>query len=284
MHKKRMLVTGGFGFIGGHLVELLLKQGCFVHVVDDLSNNPVPLKVLLDELGNPKELTYSITTIEEFFKKAWYLEVDGIFHLASPVGPAGVLKHAGKMVKQIVNDTYRVMDLAMYYGVRLVDVSTSEIYGGGVNGFCTEACDRIISHKTSVRLEYSVAKLAAETALINTSRVAKLDACIVRPFNVTGKRQSSKGGFVLPRFIEQALDGSDLTVFGDGTQIRAFTNVTEIVEGLDRVMDMGRSGEAYNLGNPRNKISILGLANEVIDLVGNKNRIAFVDPKTIHGP
>jgi len=133
-----------------------------------------------------------------------------------------------------------------------------------------------------VRLEYAIAKLAAETAIINTCKVTDLKASIVRPFNVAGPRQSGAGGFVLPRFIEQAMNNDSLTVFGNGKQMRAFTHVVDIVDGLVRVMERGQNGQAYNLGNPVNKTSIIDLACQVVDIIGNGD-VTFVDPKTIFG-
>jgi len=284
---KNILVTGGFGFIGGHLIERLVADpDNHVHVVDDLSSNPIPYEQLLDELGYPDNLTYSIATIIQFFEHG-HFAVDRIYseiyHLASPVGPAGVLKYAGDMVRMVVNDVYLLIELALRDGAKLVDVSTSEVYGGGQGGFCGEYMDKIIPAETTVRLEYAIAKLAAETAIINTCKVTDLKASIVRPFNVAGPRQSGAGGFVLPRFIDQAIRGDALTVFGDGLQVRAFTHVVDIVDGLVRVMAHGKTGEAYNLGNLINKVKVIDLAGYVNAIVGNDAGVVHVDPKTIFG-
>jgi UDP-glucose 4-epimerase len=282
---KNILVTGGFGFIGGHLIGRLSQDpNNRIHVVDNLSTNPIPVPVLLDELRHPPNLTYDIMTVEEYVSRNKSARFDQIYHLASPVGPAGVLRHAGKMIKSIVDDTYRMMELAIASDGKLVDVSTSEIYGGGREGYCSEDFSKIVPAYTTVRLEYAIGKLAGETAIINTCKVTSLQASIVRPFNIAGPRQSGKGGFVLPRFIALAMGGKPLTVFGDGTQIRAFTFVEDIVDGILRVMETGGRGEAYNLGNPHNKTSILGLAKCVQRLVNPKSDIVFVDPKKIYGP
>ena len=283
--KNRILVTGGFGFLGSHVVERLVSDpGRHVHVVDDLSTSPLDHRRYLCEVGDPPNLTYSICTVDSFCRSAEEQDFQEIYHLASVVGPAGVLPHAGRIVQMVVNDTYRLIELALECQAKFLDVSTSEVYGGGQNGFCTEDYPKIVPAKTTVRLEYAVAKLAAETAIVNTCAVSPLKACIVRPFNIAGPRQSGKGGFVLPRFIGQCLRDEPVTVFGCGQQVRAFTHVKDIADGLIRVMEQGESGEAYNLGNPENRITILELARRVIELTGSESEVVFVDPKTIYGP
>jgi UDP-glucose 4-epimerase len=281
---RSILVTGGFGFIGSHLVERLLADpGARVHVVDNLVSSPIDVPTYVQELAGADRLTYDLCALHEY-RPAPGRRFDQIYHLAAVVGPVGVLPHAGKMAGMMVNDTARIVDLALASGARVVDVSTSEVYGGGRDGYCSERDFKVIQPKVTVRLEYAVGKLAAEIALINTTRVTALQACVVRPFNVAGPRQSGKGGFVLPRFIDQALRGDPITVYGDGSMIRAFTHVGDIADGLIATMARGVSGEAYNLGNPANKTSILDLARRVADRIGGPSKIEFVDPKTLFGP
>lgn len=282
---KDIIVTGGFGFLGSHLIDLLLaERDNHVHVVDNLSTSPLPLENLLDEFDEPDRLTYSVADVAAFCQSWDGERCDEIYHLASVVGPAGVLPHAGRIAASIVNDTMAIANLALRYGAKLVDVSTSEVYGGGQNGFCSETMSKIVPPKSSARLEYALGKLAGETALLNLCETQGLEARIVRPFNVTGPRQSGRGGFVLPRFIGQALANADITVFGDGRQIRAFTHVKDMVAGIVCAMRNGKKGEVYNLGNPANRCAILELAEEVKKLSGAASRIVFVDPQTIYGP
>lgn len=281
----RILVTGGFGFIGSHLLQLLLTDASnSVHVVDDLSTSPLPLEVVLNEVGASPKLSYDICPLSAYLRRADGEPFDQVFHLASPVGPAGVLRHAGRMIEEIVSDCYGLMRLAQASRARLLDVSTSEVYGGGQEGFCSEGAPKVVPARTTVRLEYAVGKLAAETAIINTCATGELDAVIVRPFNVAGPRQSPGGGFVLPRFIRQAHFGNPLTVFGDGTALRAFTHVRDVAVGLVQTMNRGHRGEAYNIGNAENKISVLELAEKVLKVVPSESSLTFVDPKKIYGP
>ncbi len=284
MIEKHILVTGGFGFLGSHLVERLLADAeARVHVVDNLSTSPLDHEAYVRRVENPR-LTYDIASIEDFHTRGAFRSFAEIFHLASPVGPVGVLGHAGKIAKSITDDTYRVIDIANLTGARLCDVSTSEIYGGGRDGYCSENDSKIITPKISARLEYAVAKLACEIALVNTCKVTDLFAVIIRPFNIAGPRQSGRGGFVLPRFIKQCLAGEPLTVYGDGSMIRAFTHVIDVAEGLVRALRHGRRGEAYNIGNPHNKISIRDLAERTVRISASESRIEYVDPKALFGP
>lgn len=286
MVERNVLITGGFGFVGSHLVERLLKEERNrVHVVDNLISSPIDLGSFLRRLGEPPQLTYDLMSIEDYCKNGRPRpHFDEIYHLASIVGPVGVLEYAGRIVKQITEDTYRIVDVARTDRARLCDVSTSEVYGGGRDGYCAEGDSKIIPPVVSVRLEYAVAKLACEVALINTARVSDLFAVIVRPFNIAGPRQSPKGGFVLPRFIGQALSGAPLTVYGTGKSIRAFTHVADVADGIVRALRNGSRGEVYNIGNPANKVRILELAERVIRISDTRSRTEFVDPKAIFGP
>ena len=280
---KRALVTGGFGFLGSHLVEeLLAEPDVQVHVVDNLSSSRLHLDTFLDDLGRPDNLTYDITTVQEFCRTMTD-RFDVVFHLASHVGPAGVLAYAGRIATDILEDAKALIDVCIRDGSRLVDVSSSEVYGGGKEGFCSETYPKIIAGPPTARLEYAVGKLAGEVVIQNSSRALGLDGCIVRPFNIAGPRQAPDGGFVLPRFIGQALKGEPLTVFGDGLQIRAFTHVKDIAQGLAVAAERGERGEVYNLGNPLNKTTILDLANQVIAVTGSSSEVEFVDPVDLFG-
>lgn len=280
------LVTGGFGFLGSHLVERLLNDPqTRVHVVDNLVTSPIDVDAFVKNLKAGDRFTYDKCSVEQYVGKARTgAKFDEIYHLASVVGPVGVLQHAGKIAKSIIDDTYRVVDLAKHDQARLCDVSTSEVYGGGRDGYCSESDAKIITPKVSVRLEYAVAKLASEVALVNMSRSQGLHCAIIRPFNIAGPRQAPKGGFVLPRFIRQAIAGEPLTVYGDGKMIRAFTHVKDVVEGIVLATRRGAPGEIYNVGNPANKISIKELAERIVKAAGSKSAIDFVDPKQLFGP
>lgn len=288
---RKILVTGGFGFIGTTLVERLLASDddVHVHIVDDLSSSPISIHDYLDRLDHSNICSFDIDTVENYFQNlplsAKEHPFDEIYHLASPVGPASVIKQGGTMVKNVVRDIYLIIDYCRAYGTRLLDVSTSEVYGGGdKDGLCSENTPKIFQPNTNMRMEYAIAKLAAETALINTCKVnPELFAVIIRPFNVAGQRQSTSGGFVVPRFVQQACNGIPYTIFDDGKAIRSFTHVRDIADGMIRAMELGESGTAYNLGNPANKTTITELALLVNKVLGVDNKLSYVDPKVIYG-
>lgn len=283
---KKVLVTGGFGFIGSELVSQLINKHKYeVVVVDNMSSSKLDIDDYLDQIQYKDKLIYHLISVAEFFERGFVdnYTFEEIYHLASPVGPAGVLKHAGNMIRQVVNDTYLIADYCIMNSCLLVDVSTSEIYGGGQSGYCPENTNKIVPANTTVRLEYAIAKLAMETALINQTKSKGLLCVIVRPFNVAGPRQSPEGGFVLPRFIIQAHLNKDITIFGTGEALRAFTHVEDMANGIVLAAKNGRSGEAYNIGNPSNRTTILSLAEKVKSVLKSDSELTFVDPKTIYG-
>lgn len=278
---RRTLVTGGFGFLGSSLVEGLLADGAHVHVVDDLSSNAVSPQEFSGNLpqSERERLTWHIGSFCEVLDQSF----GAIYHLASPVGPIGVLRHAGKIVPSIVFGADAVCMCAVRNAIRLTFVSTSEVYGGGRQGLCLEEDPKTTSAVVSARLEYAVGKLAAEVMIENRVRVDGLDAVVIRPFNIAGPRQLMRGGFVLPRFVQQALAGDNLTVYGTGVAVRAFTHVNDVAVGLVLACKLGKSGSIYNIGNASNKVSIYDLAKRVIELTGSRSHIEHVDPKKLHG-
>ena len=187
------------------------------------------------------------------------------------------------MIRDVVRDTYYLIDYCIENDIKLLDVSTSEIYGGGQEGYCPESTPKIVPAETTVRLEYAIAKLAIETAIINSCRTKMLKATIIRPFNVAGPRQSPEGGFVVPRFLQQAYNNKPITVFNDGSAIRAFTHVEDMANGIILGMSKGKNGEAYNIGNPSNKTTILELAQTVKIVLNSNSEIVHVNPKDIYG-
>lgn len=280
---RNYLVTGGLGFIGSHLVsELLQDPEAHVTVVDNLMNSVFPTDQLIEEIssGKPGKLDVQIKTVAEYEASHGF---ERIFHLASVVGPAAVLNYSGYITESIVRDSFKVIRLAQQHDAQLVNISTSEVYGGGDRGFCQEETPRVFRGPASARQEYAAGKAACEVSIANLCSMGKLKAVTIRPFNVSGVRQLGQGGFVLPRFIGQAMQDLPLTVFGDGVQVRAFTDVRDIVSGILAASEKGANGKIYNVGNPSNRITIRELATLVTKVTGSQSEIRLIDPKVLYG-
>lgn len=265
---SNVTITGGFGFIGSHLTEICLEAGHRVTVIDDCRTSVVREMKGVNHIQGP--LPHYTTAGNDS---------DVIFHLASPVGPVGVLDHAGYIVREVIELADDVALAAWQDEAPLIYVSTSELYGDQPQPV-NESRPRIFQAGSSARMEYAVAKLAAETMLLNRNDI---DVRVVRPFNVAGPRQKEDGGFVLPRFMRQAATGSALTVYGDGQQRRAFTHVREIALGIYNTWRYGQAQHVYNLGNPDNEMTIMRLAETVIELTGSTSQIELTDPAELWG-
>jgi len=215
-------------------------------------------------------------------------KVDLVLHLASPVGPVGVLKHSGNMARIILDDIYWAINTAKYNNCPLVFISTSEIYGHrDEKSYLEEESDKVLHGEFTVRNEYAIAKLLSEIVLTNQAKIdPNFRYQIIRPFNVTGKYQLPDGGFVLPRFVNQALSGEDITVYYDGLQLRAFTWVKDIVDGiyLTSIADDNDWNEEWNIGNEKNERTILYLAERVKQITNTESKIVNIDPIELHGP
>lgn len=274
---KRILVTGGLGFIGSHLIKEINKQDCVIDVIDNMSNNCLsPNEVNLSKIRK----IYTCSVAEFKFDN----EYDQIYHLASPVGPAGVLNYAGVMGKMIIDDALKIAEYAAKHHSHVIFVSTSEIYGKDPgNEAQNEEINKIVPAKITVRLEYGVGKMLMEICVTNYAKYHPFVFNFIRPFNIIGVGQSAKAGFVVPRFVWQALHDEKITVFGDGKQLRTFTHVHDIVDAMIKIMESDISGEAFNVGNPENKRSILEVAQAVKRMTCSKSEIVCVDPKTIYG-
>ena len=275
---KKILISGGAGFLGTYSIEKYLEEGYDITVIDNFSTAVVK---------NNDPILDNVTLIEDDILNVKWTELgkyDLVLHLASPVGPAGILKHSGKMAKYILDDIYWAIEGAKHNNCPLIFISTSEVYGYREKAvLLKEEGDKLLVGDFKVRNEYSIAKLLAEIVLSNTAKVSDLQYQIIRPFNISGARQLPDAGFVLPTFVTQSLDESDITVFNGGKQIRAFTHVTDIVNGI-YLTSQSDFNEIWNVGEPANQCTILEMAEIVKEKTQTKSDITFVDPKTIHGP
>lgn len=279
---KNVLVTGGLGFIGSHVAEAFAAHQHEVTVIDNCQSNAVT-EAIWEKNGFIEVFPVSV---QEFLDAKEPPVFDIVCHLAAPVGPVGVLAYAGDMTRAIVDDTVGLRDYCIQVGALFVNVSTSEVYGHA--GDLAENAEKVFPGEYQVRTEYGAAKMAAEIAVANKARVdERLTYHTIRPFNVAGARQQPEGGFVLPRFINQALKNEPITVYGDGTQRRGFTDARDVAEGIYRIaMNKDYINETWNIGNPDNIMPIVELAGLVAHFVlGNKKgwHIDTVDPAVLHG-
>ena len=275
---QKILITGGLGFLGSFSIEKYKREGWAVTVIDNLSTNVIDPK---DKICNDVNVI-----IKNVLDCKWdeLGKFDSILHLASPVGPVGILKHSGQMANYVLKDVYWAIIGAKKCDCPLIFVSTSEIYGYRETAILLkENDDKLLVGDFSVRNEYSIGKLLCEIVLSNTAKVGDLNYQIIRPFNISGARQLKTGGFVLPTFVTQALAGTDITVFNGGQQVRAFTHVTDIVDGMYMVSVAEKLNQIWNIGNSNNISTIINMAEKVKEFTDSKSEIKFIDPKTIHG-
>jgi UDP-glucose 4-epimerase len=277
---KNILITGGMGFIGKFLVRKLLSERDYdLTIVDNLSSSKVDEQIA----ANPR-----VTFVNESFEN-WTppdsAQFHQIYHLTSPVGPLGVLKYKGRIGEMILGQLYHAAEFAMKMDAKLLEISTSEVYGQHPDNEQEgqrEDIDKIVPSNLTVRLEYGVAKLLCEIVLKNLSRDNKLDYICIRPFNIVGPKQNGDLGFIIPRFLKQAASGNPLTVYGDGSQKRTFTHVQDFVDAIFLTMESDRTGEIYNVGNPDNVTTVLNLAEKIKAVTKTSSEISFVDPVAMY--
>ena len=264
---KRILVTGGAGFIGSHLCEKLLNEGNEVICLDNFFTGSKSNIIHL--LQNPyfELIRHDITS-------PFYIEADEIYNLACPASPIHYQYNPIKTIKTSVMGAINMLGLAKRIKARVLQASTSEVYGdpivhpqpeeywGNVNPIGLRSC-------------YDEGKRCAETLFMDYYNQNKVRIKIIRIFNTYGPRMLPNDGRVVSNFIVQALKGSDLTIYGDGSQTRSFQYVDDLTDGMVRMMNTPDNFTGpVNLGNP-NEFSMLELAKEIIDITGSKSKLIF---------
>jgi UDP-glucose 4-epimerase len=259
---SRYLVTGGAGFIGSHLAELLLNRGHEVVVLDDLSTGRLDNLRHLE--GNPRFDYVIDTVINEPLPQNIVNDVDAVFHLAAGVGVMSVIQSPVHTIEATVYTTELVLNCAWSSGGKKVLItSSSEVYGKGTKVPFKEDDDMLFGPTTRSRWSYGCSKAMDEFLALAYHKEMKLPVVIARLFNTAGPRQLGDYGMVLPRFVKQALSGGPVTVFGDGEQTRCFIHVSDVVDALYRLMNCPAAvGRVINLGSDE-EISINQLAQRV---------------------
>lgn len=283
MSQTRYLVTGGAGFIGGHLTEALLERGDRVVVLDDLSTGRRSNLRAVEDRAGFRFVRGSV--LDGLVVDELAHDCDVIVHLAAAVGVELIVEQPLRSFTTNIRGTETVLDAARRYGCRVLVASSSEIYGKNAAGPVRETDDRLIGATSVARWGYSTAKAVDEVLALAYHRERGLPAIVARFFNTVGPRQSPAYGMVIPRFVRQALEGRPVTVHGDGRQTRCFGHVGDVVDAVIRLLDDERAtGEVFNVGNPGEEISILGLAERIVARTGSDSPIEFVPYEQAYEP
>ncbi|CAN2244887.1 WcaG Nucleoside-diphosphate-sugar epimerases [actinobacterium SCGC AAA044-D11] len=269
---KKVLITGGAGFIGSHLVDHFIQRGSTVMILDNLTSGSKAN--LQGPGGNAKFVLGDIRNldlVEELVNGA-----DVILHMAAALGVDNIMSDTIESISTNIYGSEVVLQAASKFKKRIFIASTSEIYGKNPRQPLSEEDDRVIGTPQNFRWSYSDAK-AIEESIARVLFLEKgLQVTTVRFFNTIGPRQTGKYGMVVPKFIKSALLGDDIQVYGDGKQTRVFCHVTDAVDGVISLLNNQKSiGEVFNIGGV-GEISIFDLAKKVIQLTDSKSRIVNV--------
>ncbi|MEQ1907732.1 MAG: NAD-dependent epimerase/dehydratase family protein [Vicinamibacterales bacterium] len=270
----RALITGGAGFIGSHLAEALLVSGHGVLVIDNLSTGSMDNIAHLK--GRPG-FEYYIDTVENEGLLAELIDrADVVFHFAAAVGVKLIVEQPVHTIETNVHGTEVVLKHAVKKKKLVVVASTSEVYGKSTDVPFREDSDLVLGPTPKHRWAYACSKALDEFLALAYWKERKLPVIIVRFFNTVGPRQTGQYGMVIPNFVRQALAGEPITVFGDGTQCRAFTHVADVVRALQALIVEPRAiGQVVNIGNSE-EISMNGLAERVRTLTGSSSPITLI--------
>jgi UDP-glucose 4-epimerase len=280
--KRRALVTGGAGFIGSHLSELLLASGWEVYALDDLSTGSAQNVAHLQERWDYHLIADSVlspSVVNELVHKC-----DVVYHLAAAVGVRLIVEQPVRTLVTNVQGTETVLDCCHRFGKRVLIASTSEVYGDHrAERPLDENAQRIYGPTTARRWAYADSKAVDEFLALAYHQERGLDCVIARLFNTVGPRQSGQYGMVIPRFIERALSGEPIEIYGDGTQTRCFCHVTDAIQALKGLMDDApTSGEIFNVGST-NRISITDLAERVKEMTRSESDIVYLPYEEVYG-
>lgn len=277
-NNQHFLITGGAGFIGSHLADALLAQGNSVTVIDNLSTGRFEN---IEHLVGRPGFRFAIDTItNQMVMDRLVSECDVIFHLAAAVGVELIVKDPVWVIETNIMASHAVLEAAARYRKKVLLVSTSEIYGKTTKVPFGEDDDRVLGPTTKSRWSYSESKAIEEFLGLAYYRKMHLPVVICRLFNTVGPRQTGQYGMVVPRFVQQALQGEPITVYGDGSQSRCFSNVKDVVRALIALVACKEAeGEVFNVGTTH-EITILELARKIASLAapeGNPDeRIVFI--------
>lgn len=277
----KILITGGAGFIGSHLADRLLADGHDITVIDNLSTGQY---LNVAHLEDKKGFRLIIDTVlNEKLMEELIRETDRVYHMASAVGVKLIMERPVSTIETIFRGTDVVLGLCSRYRKRVLIPSTSEVYGKGISVPFKEDDDLLTGATDKHRWAYACAKTLDEFLALAHWKETRLSVVVVRLFNTVGPRQTGQYGMVVPRFVRAALRNEPIEVHGDGTQSRCFGHVSDVIEGLIRLLETRECcGQVVNLGNDQES-SILQLADKAIALTDSSSQIRFVPYAEAYG-
>ena len=270
----KVLITGGAGFIGSHLAEQYLNRDDDVFILDDLSTGAI--ENIQHIKAHPK-LTYYLDTVNNLQLTAELVDqCDVIFHLAAAVGVRLIIESPVHTIETNVQATETILKLAAKKRKRVLVASTSEVYGKRLEIPFSETDDLVLGPTSKGRWSYACSKAIDEFLALAYWKEKQVPTVIARLFNTVGPKQTGRYGMVVPTFVQQALRGEDITVYGDGSQSRCFTHVDDVVQVLMGLVAHPEAvGRVYNIGSNR-EITILELAQSIKTLTASESRIVIV--------
>ena len=270
----KILITGGAGFIGSHLAEALLARREEVFIIDDLSTGSIDNIIHLKD--NPR-FHYTIDTIKNQSVMAELVDrCDYLIHLAAAVGVKLIVESPVNTIETNIYGTEIVLQLANKKKKKVLIASTSEVYGKNDDVPFKEDADMVLGPTTKGRWSYACSKAIDEFLALAYYKEKKLPVVIARLFNTVGPRQTGRYGMVVPTFVQQALRGHAITVYGDGTQTRSFTHVKDVVRALIGIVNHAEAvGQVFNIGNNK-EISIEALAKRIREKTNSDSEIVYI--------
>jgi UDP-glucose 4-epimerase len=271
----KALITGGAGFVGSHLAEALLARGDEVYVLDNLSTGSIEN---IEHLKPQRRFHYAIESVMNEPVTAELVDrVDVVFHLAAAVGVRLIVESPVNTIETNVHGTETLLKLANKKKKKVMVASTSEVYGKSNSVPFREDGDLVLGPTSKGRWSYACSKAIDEFLALAYHKEKRLPVVVFRLFNTVGPRQTGRYGMVIPNFVKAALAGRPLHVFGDGSQSRCFTYVTDVVDALLKLADSEAAvGQVFNVGNDREEVTILDLARRVKERTRSASEVVLV--------
>ena len=281
MEIKSAVVTGGAGFIGSHLIDKLIDEGCKkILVIDDLSTGS---RMNVEEHINSKNITFVHKRVEDLQDLEEETKgYDACFHLAAGVGVKYIMNNISAALLTNIEATHKIIEACSVNNIPLLITSTSEVYGVSADEVWNEETRSLIGPPTKLRWSYAASKLIDEFLALAEYENGNLNPIIVRLFNIIGPRQVGKFGMVVPTFIEQAQKNEPLLIHGDGEQSRSFTWVGDVVGAFVKLVQAEKYGEIFNIGHTE-EVKINELAQIVISVNKSESKINTIPHEEVYG-